>query len=48
MAYSELEKVDRQITAESLRYARDPENFPSRAERWEALLKKHPKKRKQG
>ncbi len=46
MAHKELEKVDRQMTLQGVRHARDPENYPSRSERWEALLKKHPKKGK--
>ena len=46
MAHKELEKVESQMTLHAIRHARDPENYPSRSERWEALLKKHPKKGK--
>ncbi len=45
MPANELERVDRQLTLHAIRHARDP-NYPSRQERWEALLKKHPKKGK--
>lgn len=45
MAANELEqKHAHQFTAENIRHARDPDNHPSRQERWEALLKKHPRK----
>ena len=47
MASNELEqKQAHQFTAENIRHARDPENHPSRAERWEKLLEKYPKKGK--
>lgn len=47
MAANELEqKHAYQFTAENIRHLRDPESYPSRSERWEALLKKHPKKGK--
>jgi hypothetical protein len=46
MAHKELEKVEGQMTLHSIRHARDPENYPSRAERWEKLLEQYPKKGK--
>ena len=47
MASNELEqKQAHQFTAENIRHARDPENHPSRAERWEKLLEKYPKKKR--
>lgn len=46
MAHKELEKVDRMPTLQSIRHAREPEKYPSRKERWEQLLKKHPKRKK--
>ena len=47
MASNELEqKQAHQFPAENIRHARDPENYPSRAERWEKLLEKYPKKGK--
>jgi hypothetical protein len=46
MAHKELERPLIEITAAEIRHARDPENYPSRIERWELLLKKHPKRKK--
>ena len=46
MAAKELEKIDHDFTAEAVRYARDPENYPSRAERWAQKLEQYPKKKK--
>ncbi len=47
MAANELEQGHaHQFTAENIRHLRDPESYPSRAERWEKLLEQHPKKGK--
>lgn len=44
MASKDSEKDEGRMTLHTIRHARDPENWPSRSERWQALLKKHPKR----
>jgi|TARA_Y100001951_G_C11228279_1_gene233039 hypothetical protein len=46
MAHKELEKVDQMPTLQSIRHAREPDKYPSRKDRWEQLLREHPKKKK--
>ena len=46
MAHKELERVDQMPTLAAIRHAREPEKYPSRKDRWEELLRKHPKKKK--
>lgn len=43
----DLEKMERMLTLQAVRHARDPDKYPSEQERWEALKKKYPKPKRQ-
>ncbi len=42
----DLEKMQRILTMQEVKHARDPDKFPSQKERWDQLLKKYPKRKK--
>jgi hypothetical protein len=43
----DLEKMEKMLTLQAVRHARDPDKFPSATERWEALKKKYPNPKRQ-
>tara|TARA_R110002020_G_scaffold194404_1_gene395241 strand:- start:6534 stop:6674 length:141 start_codon:yes stop_codon:yes gene_type:complete len=42
----DLEKMERMLTLQAVRHAREPDKYPSQKERWDLLLKKYPKRKK--